>query len=231
MISDTADVPYSVFVSGPRAPGFTVPAPLTPISVAAASLGVASLLMEQLLDHSPAVVTHSLRVARHAARVASRLPGDPWRGRESEVYAAALVHDVGKINEPLDILLAARPLTAIEYACIKDHPFHGVALVRQYAAVSPLLEEAAWGHHEWWDGSGYPRHLAGAEIPAIARLVSLVDAFDAMCEDRPYRRGLTAAVALAEVSRGAGTQFEPGLVAWVLAHGLLSDSDAGSSHG
>ncbi len=221
MISDPADVPYSVFVSGLPATS-TVPL-ATPARITAASLALASLLIEQLLDHDAATVAHSLRVARLVARSAPLLPPAVWAPHTmGMVYAAALVHDVGKILLPLAILTGTRALTPVERACVADHPYHGVALLAQYAPVSALLGEACWAHHERWDGTGYPRRLAGTAIPLIARLVSIADVYDAAMSDRPYRAGLTPAAALREIARGAGTQFEPGLVAWVLAHGLLS---------
>lgn len=225
MISDTRDRPYSVFVSGPRAR--STASPTSPSRVAASSLALASLLIEQLLDHDAETVKHSLRVARLVARIAPLLPPAVWAPHTmGAVYAAALVHDAGKILLPLAILTGTRALTPVERACVADHPYHGVALLAQYAPVSPLLGEACWGHHERWDGTGYPRRLAGPAIPLIARLVAVCDVYDAAMSDRPYRAGLTPAAALREIAQGAGTQFDPGLVACVLAHGLLTDDSA-----
>lgn len=198
--------------------------------VGSAALSVASLLLQQMLDHSPPTVAHSLRVARLAALVAAHLPPGsdgvtPAAGWPSAVYAAALAHDVGKLRVPLSILTAPRRLTPAERAIIKRHPADGARLIQAQAPVSltPLLVDAAWGHHERWDGRGYPRRLAGPCIALIARLIGLCDAYDAMREDRPYRPALSHDAAVVEVVQGAGRQFDPELVAVVLDARLLDE--------
>ena len=200
-----------------------------------AALGVASLLLQQMLDHSPPTVAHSLRVARLAALVAAHLPPGSdgvtlAAGWPSAVYAAALAHDTGKLRVPLSILTAPRRLTPGERAIIERHPDDGADLIRAASAasaastgVSRLLVEAACGHHERWDGGGYPNHLTECATPLIARVVGLADAWDAMREDRPYRAGLSHDAAVQEVVRGAGRQFDPELVAVVLDQRLLTD--------
>lgn len=191
-----------------------------------AALPLASLLLHHLLAHHPATVAHALRVARHTALVAAALPHQPFGGREAEVYAAALLHDAGKLLVPVSILDAPRPLTEMEYAFMRDHPWYGVEMLRRHGPVAPLVEEATWGHHERWDGTGYPRRLIGAQTPLLARVVGLCDAYDAMRAGRPYRAAMTQAEARAEVERCAGTHFAPDLVAVVLHEGLLLDADA-----
>jgi putative two-component system response regulator len=196
------------------------------------ALAVASVLLEQLLDHTPATVAHSLRVARLTALMATHLPyamRPTWAQRPGEVYAAGLTHDVGKLRVPLAILEAPRPLTAAERAVVEEHPGDGVDLIRDAApgppapCIPPVLVDAAWTHHEHWDGRGYPRRLRGRAIPLVGRLVGLADAYDAMREDRPYRPALSHHMAIYEIVRGAGAQFDPFLVAFVLDQRLLTD--------
>ncbi len=193
-------------------------------------LALASLLLERLLAHDPSTVGHSLRVAGHVARIVADLPGHPWRGLGATVYAAAVCHDIGKIGVPLAILTAPRPLTAAESTIVREHPAHGLALLRRNptagAGADQLLAQACGGHHERWDGAGYPTGLSGKAIAPIARLVGLCDAYDAMREDRPYRKARGHAAALDELQREAGGQFEPALTAYVLAHGLLDEERA-----
>lgn len=217
-MSDAPSLPHSVFISGPSAS-----ADASSDSVGAASLILTATLLAAVHAHHPATAAHALRVASLVARIAPLLPGEPYHGRIAEVYAAAALHDSGKLLIPLAILAAPRALTATEWAAVIQHPSHSRAILRRVGA-SPLLVAAAWAHHERWDGSarGYPRRLTGEEIPAIARLVALCDAYDAMIEDRPYHAGLTPAAARVEIEHGAGTQFDPALVAWVIGYGLLS---------
>jgi len=170
----------------------------------------------------------ALRVGRHVARIAACLPGHPWRGREAAVYAAAVCHDIGKIAVPLAILTAPRPLTETERAIVREHPTYGLALLLGYPAAdaNPLLAQAVGGHHERWDGAGYPTGLSGEAIAPLARLVGLCDAYDAMRTERPYSTALGHAAALGELRRGAGGQFDPDLTAYVLDHDLLDEDRA-----
>lgn len=152
---------------------------------------------------------HSLRVARYAADLTA------YVGRTQAdvdlVHRTGTLHDVGKIGVPDAILKKAAPLTAEERAIMETHPVLGEVIVRK----APQLEDALPGvrhHHERWDGKGYPDGLAGERIPFVARVLALADTFDAMTSDRPYRKGLSVDIALAEIEKGAGTQFDPTLV-------------------
>jgi HD-GYP domain-containing protein (c-di-GMP phosphodiesterase class II) len=118
------------------------------------------------------------------------------------------LHDVGKIGIDDAILRKNGPLTAEEFEIMKEHTVKGVAILQpipEVACILPIVRS----HHERWDGKGYPDGLAGDRIPFLARLLAVGDTFDAMTTDRPYRRGLTLGEALAEIERGAGTQFDP----------------------
>lgn len=121
------------------------------------------------------------------------------------------LHDIGKIGIPGDTLMKPGPLSEAEWALMRTHPRIGHDIVRQIK----YLDNVANGiltHHERWDGTGYPAGLRGQDIPTISRLLSIVDAYDAMMNDRPYRPALGHEKAVAELRRGQGTQFDPNLV-------------------
>ena len=122
-----------------------------------------------------------------------------------------LLHDAGKVGVPERILGKPGPLTAAEWRVMRTHPLIGYQIV----AGIPFLKNAAEivrSHHEMFDGSGYPAGLRRDEIPVPARVFSVVDAFDAMTTDRPYRAALSLDHALGELQRMAGTQFDPDVV-------------------
>jgi diguanylate cyclase (GGDEF)-like protein/putative nucleotidyltransferase with HDIG domain len=126
------------------------------------------------------------------------------------VRAGGLLHDVGKIGIPDRILRKPGRLTTEEWAIVKGHPSMGETLVRTMPDLSEIQGLVA-SHHERFDGTGYPRGLAGAEIPLLARILAVVDAFSAMTTDRPYRKALTREEAIAELRAGAGSHFDPGI--------------------
>jgi diguanylate cyclase (GGDEF)-like protein len=134
--------------------------------------------------------------------VDSVLASDP------QVGFGFLLHDVGKIAVPDSVLLKPGPLTPEERRIMQDHPELGATLLRESGFTS-VVRDIALCHHERWDGNGYPRGLAGTEIPFAARLFSVCDALDAMTNDRPYARAIPLEAALDEIRRGSGTQFDP----------------------
>ncbi len=151
---------------------------------------------------------HSKNVARYAATlaVAAGLNDDQVR----TIYAAGLLHDIGKISIPENILNKTGKLEDGEYRIMKDHVNSSIEMIRHLPEMDYLIP-AVLGHHERWDGKGYPRGIAGEEIPISARCLAIADVFDAMTTDRPYRRGLPLEYALEEIRKGAGTQFDPSL--------------------
>ncbi|HEV2815035.1 MAG TPA: HD-GYP domain-containing protein, partial [Solirubrobacteraceae bacterium] len=153
-------------------------------------------------EHSDAV--HSLSVA-----VAKRLGLYP---REvAEVEAVALLHDVGKIGIPDQILHKPGPLTAEEWVLMREHPVIGERILRPLPGLSDVAT-AVRHEHERWDGRGYPDGISGEDIPLASRIVLTCDAYNALVSDRPYRKRLSDATAEAELRRCAGTQFDPRVV-------------------
>ncbi len=152
---------------------------------------------------------HSTRLAEWGMRVGQELGLDEDALRNLEV--AALLHDVGKVGIPDAILRKPGRLDPEEYALMKKHPEYGWAVLR----MLPGFERAALDilhHHESYDGTGYPAGLKGAEIPIVSRIVSVIDAFDAMVSSRPYRKGLAFEEAVRRLILASGTQFDPTVV-------------------
>jgi putative two-component system response regulator len=152
---------------------------------------------------------HCERLALLAARLGDRIG---LSGAELDAITyGALLHDVGKIGVPDTILAKTGPLTDEEWAAVRRHPVIGeriCAPLGAFAAFGPIIRH----HHERWDGAGYPDGLRGEAISLGARIVGLVDAFDAMSHGRPYRAARTIDQALGEIRREAGRQFDPELV-------------------
>jgi HD-GYP domain-containing protein (c-di-GMP phosphodiesterase class II) len=158
------------------------------------------------LEQRDQTIGHGARVAALAEPVAVQLGWD--RDRIRALRFAAPLHDVGKVKVRPQLLGKPGPLTLDELAEIRAHPQAGAQLVRPLRRFRVALPYVLF-HHEQWDGGGYPTGLSGRRIPIEARIVAIADAFDAMISTRPYRPALTHAHALAEVERGAGTQFDP----------------------
>ena len=152
---------------------------------------------------------HSTRLAEWGMRVAQEM-GIEERGLH-DIEVAALLHDIGKIGIPDSILNKPARLDEDEYALMKKHPEYGWAILR----MIPGMERASLyvlHHHENFDGRGYPGGLKGAEIPIGARIVSVIDAFDAMISFRPYRKGMPFDEAVRRLLAASGTQFDPVVV-------------------
>jgi HD-GYP domain-containing protein (c-di-GMP phosphodiesterase class II) len=123
----------------------------------------------------------------------------------------ALLHDIGKMGIPDHILFKPGPLTTEEWDIIKQHPNYAYLLLSSISYLQSALE-IPYCHHEWWDGSGYPRGLKGEEIPKGARIFAVVDVWDALLSDRPYRKAWNKEKALAYIQDLAGKQFDPKVV-------------------
>ena len=167
-------------------------------------------LSEVLEEVDPYTRHHSVRVAHYAVRLARGL-GRPEREIE-EIEYAALVHDLGKIGpQHQHILQKPGSLSHEEQRTLRAHPAAGAEIVAKVRALRRSAEIVR-SHHERPDGQGYPYGLRAADVPLGARILNVSDAFDAMTSDRPYRRALTVEAALQEMQRGAGTQFDTGVV-------------------
>src|SRR5688572_8375629 len=127
------------------------------------------------------------------------------------LHCAAMLHDVGKLAVPPNLLDKSTPLERDEWYAITKHPVASSKMLRAQNLRVEVVS-AAQSHHEWYNGKGYPLGLAGEAIPLAARVVSLADAYDAMSSDRPYRAALTPSQIRNEIKKGAGVQFDPGLV-------------------
>ncbi|HEV8141539.1 MAG TPA: HD domain-containing phosphohydrolase [Methylomirabilota bacterium] len=153
-------------------------------------------------SHSRRVHGYSLALAREHGVTEDQL---------TDLAHGVLLHDIGKIGIPDAILLKPGGLTPEEWRVMRTHPEIGKRLIEKI----PFLRGAipvVWCHHEKWDGSGYPRGLAGDGIPLHARIFSVVDAFDAMTFDRPYSKAIPFDAAIAEIKRCAGAHFDPRVV-------------------
>jgi HD-GYP domain-containing protein (c-di-GMP phosphodiesterase class II) len=151
---------------------------------------------------------HSERVAllsRHLAGLAGR--PDPEIER---IYMAGLLHDVGKIGVPESVLQKTGKLTPEEFDQMKKHPEIGARILADVKQVEDIIPGVLY-HHERYDGKGYPSGIAGKDIPLMGRIICLADCFDAMTSNRTYRKALPLEVALAEIRRCSGTQFDPEL--------------------
>jgi diguanylate cyclase (GGDEF)-like protein/putative nucleotidyltransferase with HDIG domain len=153
---------------------------------------------------------HSEDVAQYAVWTAEELRCEAEAIQRIQV--AALLHDVGKIGIPREILAKPARLTAEETALINRHAWLGAMILGAFPGLEDVVEVVR-RHHERWDGAGYPDGLAGEDILWQARLLSVADTFSAMTTDRPYRRALEVEVALQEIEKSSGTQFDPTVVA------------------
>lgn len=155
------------------------------------------------------ITNHTLRVTQLALSLARQmgLPASELKW----IYRGSLLHDIGKLTIPEEIMLKPGELTDLERAIIQQHPQRAYDLIQAIPELRPALD-IPYCHHEKWDGSGYPRGLAGEDIPLSARIFAVVDVWDALTNDRPYRLAWSKQRALAEIQQESGRYFDPQVV-------------------
>ncbi len=185
-----------------------------------AGLEAPAVLGRALEAHDTETHQHSRDVVDLSLAVVDALDLDARERRVVEL--SALLHDVGKVAIPKEILDKPGPLDEREWALMHRHTIDGQRMVESSDTSMATIGHVVRSSHERWDGCGYPDGLAGEQIPMAARIVAVADAYSAMTSDRPYRRALPEARARHELRANAGTQFDPTVVdaaLAVLAHG------------
>jgi hypothetical protein len=168
---------------------------------------------------------HSRRVTEYSVEIARTMGKPEWFVKDIE--SAALLHDIGKIGFPDQILCNPGPLPPDGVHVIRNHPLAGENILKPVGSLSRLCSIVRH-HHEQFDGSGYPDRLRGEEIPLAARVIAVADSFDAMTSERPYRPPRSRDDAVAELRRCSGTQFDPSCVEVFLGY-LKRGNGAGIS--
>lgn len=164
---------------------------------------------------------HSLRVAEYAREIAKR--AGKTKQEQQDIYYIGLLHDIGKIGVPNNIINKTSGLTQEEYEVVKDHTEIGAHILREMTEIPGLAVGAHW-HHELYNGKGYPDGLKGTEIPEIARIICVADAYDAMTSKRSYRDVMPQQEVMNEFWNGRGTQFDP-LFATIMLEIMSDDKE------
>ena len=168
-------------------------------------------LLNAIDANDPETGSHVRRVATYAQILADA--ADLSEHEQRLVEHVALFHDVGKIHEAVfDIVHDGHPLSEADRVAIATHPRRGAKVLAPLRGFYPDLLDGVLAHHERWDGRGYPRRLGGRQIPLAARIIAIVDTFDAITYQRRYRDGQSSARARDVILNGRGEQFDPDLV-------------------
>ena len=173
---------------------------------------------------------HSTRVTEFTLKIAGRMGFS--EKETSDLELASLLHDVGKIAVPENILNKPGRLTDQEFALIKEHPSRGESILRPVVELKDI-SRVVRAHHEHYDGSGYPDGLKGREIPLGARIMSVADAYDSITSERPYRKAASHRFAVKEIIRCSGAQFDPEVIEHFLeiSNALVQEQDQGPAAG
>lgn len=170
---------------------------------------IISSLQKTLWEKADETEEHAQRIKKLALEMGRMLGLSD--NELDELALLAVLHDIGKATISDEILTKGGRLSAEEWKLIQKHPEIGYRIAESSRQLAPIAD-AILAHHEWWDGNGYPRGLKGEEIPLISRILAIVDAYDAMTHDRPYRKALSKQEAIEELKKCAGSQFDPNLV-------------------
>ncbi|MDI9458167.1 MAG: HD-GYP domain-containing protein [Bacillota bacterium] len=170
---------------------------------------VITALMHVLYEKSPREEGHSRRVSQLCFAIGAELGME--HDDRIELAKVGLLHDIGKISIPSEILNKSQPLLPWEWKEIHGHPINGHRFLSAVVGMAEIAE-ATLAHHERMDGTGYPYGRRGQQIPFMARIVAVADAYDAMVSARPYRHAYSHSQALQELQRGAGKQFDAQVV-------------------
>jgi len=149
---------------------------------------------------------HAIRMTRLATTFGKRLGLSNYE--LNRLALLSTLHDIGKTTIPEEILKKPGKLTKKEWEIIKKHPESGYRIANSSQEFS-LVSEAIYAHHEQWSGKGYPRQIAGEEIPYLARIIAIIDAYDVMTNERSYKKAISKNQALVEIRNCSGSQFDP----------------------
>ncbi len=170
---------------------------------------VVESLKKTLFEKDYETIGHTVRMEKMALRIADELN---MTGREKdELSLLASLHDIGKVTISDEILFKNGPLNEREWEIIRRHPETGYNICKTVPELAPIAE-AILGHHERWDGKGYPQGLSGEEIPLMSRMISIIDTYDVMTNSRPYKEATTHEKAIEEIKQCAGSQFDQKIV-------------------
>ncbi len=179
------------------------------------SIGIPQALILALDVHDSGALAHANTVSHCAFQIAQQMDIDP---SECEtVKRCALLHDIGKLGIPENILQKPGPLNEEEHSVMREHPEIGYKLLQNFHFLQDEAE-SAYEHAEWFDGTGYPRELAGNEISLRARIITVADAYSALTAKRAYKDAVSKEKALEEIARHSGTQFDPAIADALLAN-------------
>ena len=174
-----------------------------------AHLQTVIMLANVIETRDPYTAGHLERVRRLALNLAFALS---WNAEDIAILEfGAILHDIGKIVVPSQVLKKTAPLTKEEWVLMRQHPEIGAKMLEGVDHLKSAVPYVL-NHHEWWNGSGYPSGLRGEKIPREGRLLAIVDAFDAMTTNRPYHSSMSAGDALDELARYRGIYFDPAMV-------------------